>query len=551
MRVSARKGAVAGVIGLALVLTACGGDDDGGDEASGEGATGGAVSVRGCNPQNPLVPGNTQETCGGDVLDQLFSKLVRYDPETAEPLNEIAASIESDDNITWTITLNEGWTFHNGDPITAQSFVDAWNYTAYAPNAYLNSYFFEPIQGYADLQPAEPPADDAPVTPDMVAAEEMSGLEVIDDTSFTVTLTEPMSSFPIRLGYTAFSPLPTQFFDDPAAFGEAPIGTGPFEFVSWEPNVEIKLQAYDDYQGEAKPKIDEATFKIYEDDNAAYADLQADNLDIVPQLPTAALAGETYKSDLGERFIERETGVFQSFTFAPETVSPELANPQLRQAISMAVDRQSIIDTIFEGQREPATGWVAPVVDGFEPGACGEYCEFNPERANELLAEAGGFTGSLTLAYNGDADHQPWVDATCNSIKNTLGIECTGVPEVDFATFRTKITNREMPGMFRTGWQMDYPASENFLTPIYATGASSNDGDYSNPEFDAKLDEAAQAEGDEANALYNEAEAMLADDMPAVPLWYGKTIAGYSTKVENVKITPFQTVDLTSVTVAG
>ena len=94
-------------------------------------------------------------------------------------------------------------------------------------------------------------------------------------------------------------------------------------------------------------------------------------------------------------------------------------------------------------------------------------------------------------------------------------------PVVDFATFRDQITNREMKGMFRTGWQMDYPTIENFLGPIYATGAGSNDGDYSNPDFDAKLQEAAAApDAEEANTLYQEAEAMLAEDLPAIPLWY-------------------------------
>lgn len=152
MRVSARKTAVVGAAALALALSACGGDDDSGDgdgEASGGGGT---VTIRGCNPENPLIPVMTNETCGGDILDQMFSKLIRYDPETAEPSNEIAESIESDDNIVWTVTLKEGWTFHDGSPITAQSFVDAWNWGAYGPNGALNAYFFEPIVGFDEAQ---------------------------------------------------------------------------------------------------------------------------------------------------------------------------------------------------------------------------------------------------------------------------------------------------------------------------------------------------------------------------------------------------------------
>ena len=107
-----------------------------------------------------------------------------------------------------------------------------------------------------------------------------------------------------------------------------------------------------------------------------------------------------------------------------------------------------------------------------------------------------------------------------------------------------------MKGMFRTGWQMDYPSIENFLAPLYGTGAGSNDGDYSNADFDALLKEAAaQSTVDTANAKYQAAEKLLVENMPAIPLWYGKTIAGWSEKVDNVKVTPFGTIDLAAVTV--
>ena len=153
------------------------------------------------------------------------------------------------------------------------------------------------------------------------------------------------------------------------------------------------------------------------------------------------------------------------------------------------------------------------------------------------------------MSYNADASHKDWTEATCNSIKNALGVDCQAVGVVDFKTFRGQIRGREMKGMFRTGWQMDYPSIENFLAPIFKTGASSNDGDYSNPAFDKKLEEAAAAtDSAESNKLYQEAEAMLATDFPSIPMWYGKTTMGWSDKVTNVKITAFGTIDLPSVT---
>lgn len=214
----------------------------------------------------------------------------------------------------------------------------------------------------------------------------------------------------------------------------------------------------------------------------------------------------------------------------------------------MAIDRETIIKQIFNNTRVPATGWVSPVVDGYKAGQC-EFCTYDAAKAKALLDEAGGFKGeAITLAYNADAAHKEWTEATCNSIKQALSVECTAVGVVDFATLRSEIGDRKMKGMFRTGWQMDYPSIENFLTPIYATGASSNDGDYSNPAFDTLLSEAAAAtDPAEANTKYQEAEALLAVDMPSIPLWYGKATVGWSDKVTGVKITAFGTIDLASV----
>ena len=210
-------------------------------------------------------------------------------------------------------------------------------------------------------------------------------------------------------------------------------------------------------------------------------------------------------------------------------MDPNYADPKIRQAISMAIDRDTIIKQIFNGTREPATGWVSPVVDGYKAGQCGECCTFDPAKAKAMLAEAGGFKGDkITLSYNADGAHKEWTEAVCNSIKQTLGVECQAVGVVDFATMRTKIRRRKMKGMFRTGWVMDYPSIENFLTPIYATGASSNDSDYSNPAFDKLLDEAAAADRPgRANAKYQEAEALLAHGHGRRSrMWYGKTHDG-------------------------
>ncbi len=534
---------VAGVSAITLLAAACGGGSSSNDtSSSAAGKTGGAVTVRGCNPQNPLIPSNTTETCGGNVLDAITAKLVHYNPENAAPENDIADKIESSDNQNFTVTLKKGYKFQDGTEVKSKNFVDAWNYAAYGPNAQSSGYFMEPIEGFGDLQCADADCKTKPKT------DKMTGLVVKDDYTFTIKTTEKVSNLPVRLGYSAFSPLPDTFFADPAAFGEKPIGAGPFKFDSWTKNTEIKLSKFADYSGKFGAKLDNVTFKIYQDEDAAYNDVVANNLDVTDSIPSSAQIDDKYKTDLPDRNAQRAVGVIQNVSFPPVKVDPNYADPKLRQAISMAIDRETIIKQIFNNTRQPATGWVSPVVDGYKANQCGEYCTFDAAKAKAKLDEAGGFKGGkMTISYNADASHKAWVEATCNSIKGALGVDCVATPVVDFATFRTAISNRKMKGMFRTGWQMDYPSIENFLAPLYKTGASSNDSDYSNPEFDKLITEAAaQTDAAQANAKYQEAEALLATDMPTIPMWYSTATFGWSDKVTGVKITAFGTIDFAS-----
>ncbi|SDO63640.1 oligopeptide transport system substrate-binding protein [Pedococcus dokdonensis] len=539
---------LAGITSVALLAAACGGGNSSDDpSSSAAGKTGGAVTVRGCNPQNPLVPGNTNETCGGNVLDAISAKLVHYNPETAAPENDIADKIETTDNQNFTVTLKKGYMFQDGTEVKAKNFVDAWNWVAAGENAALGSYFFDPIEGYADTQ-CTGDGDDPCAGAGKAKTNKLTGLAVKDDYTFTIKTTAKVSNLPVRLGYTAFAPVPDSFFADPKAFGEKPIGAGPFKFDSWTKNTEIKLSKFADYKGKFGGKLDNITFKIYQDDDAAYNDVIANQLDVIDTIPSSALIDDKYKTDLPDRNLSKAVGVIQAINFPPAKTDPNYSDVKVRQAISMAIDRPTIVKQIFNGTREPATGWVSPVVDGYKADACGESCVFDAAKAKAKLDEAGGFKGGkMTISYNADASHKAWVEATCNSIKTALGVDCVATPVVDFATFRAQITDRKMKGMFRAGWQMDYPSIENFLAPIYGTGAGSNDSDYSSAQFDQLLKEGAAAkDGAAANEKYQEAEKVLASDMASIPMWYSTAQFGWSNKVTGVKVTAFGTIDFSS-----
>jgi oligopeptide transport system substrate-binding protein len=309
------------------------------------------------------------------------------------------------------------------------------------------------------------------------------------------------------------------------------------------------VSKFADYSGQYKPNVDKVTFRIYNDTSAAYNDVVANNLDFTDEIPTDRLVDDLWKQELPDRNGVSPSGTIATTTFS--SIDDNFKDLKMRQAISMAIDRDLINKQIFNGIRPPLDGFVSPVVDGFKAGTCGEWCKFNPTEAKKLYEEAGGYKGGpLTIAVNGDSGHKPWADAACNSIKNTLGLDCVSKVTPDFKTLRDLIVKREIKGLFRSGWQMDYPSIENFLAPLYATGASSNDGDYSNPKFDAKLKEAAAAPNlDKANKLYQESEDILSKDLPVIPMWYYDQASGWSDRVTDVKVTPFGTIDLTSIKV--
>ncbi|GGR21900.1 MULTISPECIES: ABC transporter substrate-binding protein [Agromyces] len=507
----------------ALTLTGCTSGSPSSSGAAGDSSA--IITTNGSEPQNPLIPTNTNEVGGGKILDAIFAGLVYYDAKGAVH-NDVAESIESDDAQNYTIKIKPDLKFTNGDPVNAESFVKAWNYGAALDNAQLSSYFFGDIEGFS-LDENRP---------------ELSGLKVVDDLTFTVALVQPESDFPLSLGYSAFYPLPESAWEDLDAFGENPVGNGPYMLDgegAWKHNEEISLVTNPDYDGPRKAQNGGLDIIFYASQDASYADLQGGNVDVVDQIPEAALA--SYADEFPDRSVNQAAAIFQSFTIPARLPHFSGEEGQLRRAaISMAINREEITDVIFEGTRTPAHDFTSPVIDGYSEDVPGsEVLEFNPEKAKELWAQADAiapWSGTFQIAYNADGGHQGWVDAVSNQLKNNLGIDASGNPYPTFAEARTEITNRTIQTAFRSGWQADYPALFNFLGPLYGTGAGSNDGDYSNPEVDALLKEGrAETDIDAANEKFQQVQEILFKDLPAVPLWYSNVNGAWNDTVDNVE----------------
>jgi oligopeptide transport system substrate-binding protein len=508
----------------ALALTACSSNSsDGG--GSGSANASGIVTTNGSEPQNPLIPSNTTETGGGKIIDSLFEGLVSYDAD-GKPVNEVAKSIDTDDSKTFDITLNTGYTFTNGEKVTAESFTKAWNWAAQKSNAQGASYFFENIEGYnADKD------------------SELTGLKVVDDDEFTVTLKSAQSDFPLSLGYSAFVPLPSAFYDDTKAFGENPIGNGPYKLdgkKAWTHNQSIKLVTNKDYEGKRKPKNGGLTITFYASQDTAYSDAQGGNLDVLDAVPDSAF--KTYKSDFPDSNVNQPAAIFQAIYLPYYLDHWKGEEGKLRrEAVSMAINRKQITDKIFDGTRTPAKDFTSPVIAGWNDDLDGsDVLDYDESEAKKLWAEAdkiSKYDDTLTITYNADGGHEAWVTAVTNSISNTLGIKAEGNAIPTFQEALDLQTNDKLTGGSRTGWQADYPSLYNFLGPTMGEGSSNNYSRYDSKEYNELLAKGRSAATvEEGNKSFDQAQELLFEDLPEIPLWYSNVTGVWNAdNVSNVK----------------
>jgi oligopeptide transport system substrate-binding protein len=530
MRFTRTSKALGMVAIAALVLTGCGAGGGSNDNASqSAGDPNKVITAYSNEPQNPLLPANTNEVYGGRVVELLFEGLRSYDAN-GKAVNALAESIESPDAQNWTIKVKQGTKFTNGEAITAKTFVDSWNFAANSKNLQNNGFFFESIDGYADVSAVTTAksADGKTTTTPAPTAETMSGLKATDDSTITVKLAQPEADWSLRLGYSAFFPLPSAALKDPKTYGENPVGNGPYKFEktgSWVHDQSISVVKNADYSGPRAAKNGGVTFKFYTDPGPAYTDLQANNLDVTDVLPSNAL--KTYVADFPDRNSTKP--VATDSTLNIPGYNPNFqgeAGTLRRQALSYAINREEIAKVVFNGTRTPAKAFAPPVIDGFKADLKGsEVLKFDPAKAKDLWAQAEKikpYDGSkpLQIASNTDGGNKEWIDAVANGFKNNLGIQAEIQPFAKFAEVLNLRKSQTLPGLTRAGWQGDYPSLYNFLGPVWATGASSNYEKYSNPEFDKLLKEGLAAKSTaEANDKFNQAQEVLFKDLPGLPLW--------------------------------
>lgn len=478
------------------------------------------------------------------IIRTIYKGLVENDNKDGHVVNVIAQSIESTDNKVWTVKLKNNFKFHNGEPVNADSFIDAWNYVSYGPNAAPNAPFFSSVVGWSDLQ-AEDPDGDGPLKAPDPKAKTMSGLKKLDDFSFQVTLENPFVGWPATVGYSGFFPMAKACLADIKACNETPIGNGPYKIEgSWKHNVGVTVVRNNDYPGQ-KGKADKIEFKIYDKIDTGYADFEAGELDIWDGVPPAKF--KEAKGKYADRLFEAPSNSF-TYVGMPMYVDA-FKDVKIRQALSLAIDRQAIIDAVFDGRFSVAQGVVSPNFEGYRPGVC-KFCKYDAAQAKALLAEAGGWKGGkIVLWANAGAGHDKWLQAVGDGWKKDLGIDYELKVDLQFPQYLATADGAKFTGPFRLGWGPDYAFLETYLNPLYSTTGSSNNSKYSNPAFDKLMVDAAGAKSiADGIKIYQQAEDIIVSDLPVIPMWFGKVANVRSENVKEYVYNPIHGTDYTSIT---
>ncbi len=488
-------------------------------------AKGGVLRLELIEPAQ-LDPAQSDDSEELVVTRALYEGLVNYDEKTAATVPGVATKwTPNADSTVWTFNLRKDSTFSNGEKVTAESFIRGWNRATSPPTGEEDTspiaYHLAGVAGYTKHY------GDAAAKPAVVGdGKGLSGLKAIDPYTLEVTLSAPDPELAIKTGHTVAFPLPSQAAMDAQkpSFSEFPIGNGQFMLKGpepWKHDQEIRAVPNPNYKGgDDATTLEEVVWRIFPDQDTMYLEWVAGNLDYIRVPPDKiAEAQSTYKAKL----LSVPTTVL---TYVGITIKKApMDNKKARQAFSMAIDRDAIIKAIFNNTQVAARGIQPPVMPGFRKDGPCKYCDFNVAEAKKLLAESGfKVTEPLILAFNTGAGHENWTQAVVDQLQTNLGVTVKLEPVTGFSqNFIPRLRAGKVSGLFRLGWGMDYPTPWNFLGPLFGTEAIGHDNlvEYSNPAFDALLKEAATKPDVAARIkLYQQAEDLVLEDMPIIPMWF-------------------------------
>ncbi len=513
---------------ISTVLYGCSGGSEEGSEGNGE--TGGEGES---GEEKVLIFGRGGDSVSLDpitvtdgesfkVTKNIFDTLVNFGEQDTEIEPGLASEYTAaEDGLTYTFTLEEGVTFHDGTDFNAEAVVANFDRWA-AGDADQYPYYGSMFGGFGDEE-----------------GHVIESVEATGDYEVTIKLKRPMAPFLKNLAMSPFGiASPTAIEEQGDAFGDNPVGTGPFKFVEWNRNDTVRIEKFEDYWVEGEPKLDEVVFRAIPDNSGRLNALLAGEIDLADGInPSDA---ETIESNDDLQLYERPS---MNVGYLGLTTTREpFDDPKVRQAMNHAIDRQAIVDAFFEGRGEVAKNPLPPVISGYNDAI--EGYDYDPEKAKALLEEAGlgdGFEMEL-WAMPVPRPYMPDGQKVAEAIQSDLaevGITAE-IVSYEWATYLEKAANGEADA-FLLGWTGDNGDADNFLYVLLDQDniGSNNYTYYENQELHDILIEA-QTEVDEEvrNELYAQAQEIIHEDAPWVPLAHSTPLLAGGSNVVNFKPHP-------------
>ena len=450
------------------------------------------------------------------ILHSINRGLIYFDanlnpvPALAESLPEVSA-----DGLTYTFKLRDA-KYSNGDPIVAADLVFAWKRLIDPRTAATYGSFLAPVAGgqeLVDLGGADPPATDA----DFDAALENFGVSAPDDRTFVVTLANPTGYFLDLAALWGTAPYQEKWINSPnATEAENYVSSGPFKMKSWTHLAEIVLEPNPNWYGQ-KPTLTEIRYRIGGDPAASQAAFEAGELDMV-QTPPPDVPRIKDDPELGPLLRPVPALIFDFWGF--DNSKGPTANRSFRRALSMSVDKETLLATVYGGAGFVAGSPIPPGMPGHQPDIGLPY-DVDAAKAElaTALTELGYSDVSqvpvLSFGFNTDAGHDIPAAYMQEQWNKNLGVQS----ELKGVTFDQFIVERPqlVYSIARNAWGADYPHPDNFLRALFHSQSGNNDEGYNNPEFDRLVTEGGSATDlDAAIALYNQAQEILVEDAAAV-----------------------------------
>ena len=528
---------VAGVSAAALGLAACGGSKSGSTATSGStaGSTAGGVNTAGFTVQygsnlETLDPALNSAIDGANTIITIFEPLLLIN-ENNEVVGGQAESWEtSEDGLTWTFTMRDGLKWSDGTDLNAKDFeysfkrmVDPNTAAPYAETCLGMIDGFEEAAGFPDAD-GNPTAEPNPDALNVKASD--------DGKTLTIVLSYPCSYFDKMAAFATMSPVQQATVEaNGDAWCTSPdtfVSNGPYMITDWTPSERIVLTKNPNYVGgwdSSKIVSDTITLLLLEDSSASYAAYNSGEAQLIKDVPTDEIPSLTKAEDGGDFYVDTILGTYY---VSLNLQRDAFKDAKVRKALSLAIDRDYVANTIMQGTYSAADSIVGPgIVDesgyfhdnGNAPYISADY-EANLAEAKKLLEEAGypNGEGYPTIEYStNDAGYHVPLAEYLQQAWGDLGITLT-INKMEWSSF-TPARRAGEYDVARNGWVMDYNDPSNMLD-LFCSGNGNNDGKYSNPDFDAAIDASRVADSAEHFAQLHKAEDILMEDMGCLPIAY-------------------------------